>query len=140
VLLLDADLRTSTLGERYGADTGVGLSSVLAGGRHWSDAVHHCAGLPMSILPAGAPLADPAAQLGSPAMADLLEQLTGRFGLVLVNCPPVLGSAEALVLSHLADGTLVVTGRKSKRTRPLTEAVEALRLAGARLVGVVLAT
>lgn len=137
VLVVDADLRSPTLGERYGADDSVGLSSVLTGQRHWTDSVQHFARLPLSVLPSGPPLPDPGAHLSSWRAAEVLAQLADRYGLVLVKAPPVLRAAEGLVLSHLADGTIVVTERGAMRRRSLVEVLDVLDVADVRVAGVV---
>ena len=137
VLVVDADLRRPTLGQRLGADERVGLSSVLTAQRDWTDSVQHFARMPLSVLPSGPPLPDPGAELSSRRAAEVLAQLAERYGLVLLKAPPVLRAAEGLVLSHLADGTIVVTDRRAMRRRSLVEVLDVLDVADVRVAGVV---
>jgi capsular polysaccharide biosynthesis protein len=137
VLVVDADLRRPTLGQRLGADERVGLTSVLTAQRDWADTVQHFARMPLSVLPSGPPLPDPGAELSSRRAAEVLAQLAERYGLVLLKAPPVLRAAEGLVLSHLADGTIVVTDRRAMRKQSLEEVLDVLEVADVRVAGVV---
>ena len=115
----------------------MGLSSVLTAQRDWTDTVQHFARMPLSVLPSGPPLADPGAELSSRRAAEVLAQFAERYGLVLLKAPPVLRAAEGLVLSHLADGTIVVTDRRAMRKRSLVETLDVLDVADVRVAGVV---
>ena len=66
-----------------------------------------------ATVPAGMVILDPAEPselLGSRAMAELLDELTASYDMVLLDSPPVLPVTDAAVLSKLAGGALVVVG------------------------------
>ena len=69
----------------------------------------HARGMPgsLEILPFGESQPH-SGFLGSPAVADLVEQLSSSpADLVLINAPPLLGSGESQLLSALADALIV---------------------------------
>jgi hypothetical protein len=72
------------------------------------------------------------------AMADLLEQLSGSYDMVLLDSPPLLPVTDAVVLSNLAGGALVVVGADRIHRPQLQQSLESLETAGANLFGVVL--
>ncbi len=69
---------------------------------------------------------------------DLLQRLRERFGVVVLDCGPLLSSSDLPKLGHLVDGAIVVV-EAGRSTRPQIEhALEILSLAGADLRGFVL--
>jgi non-specific protein-tyrosine kinase len=71
-------------------------------------------------------------------MADLLDLLIGRFDMVVLDAPPALPVTDAVVLSTLVDG-LVVVVRAGKTSRPvLSELRRRLETVQAHVLGLVL--
>jgi len=70
-------------------------------------------------------------------MKDLLALVKDRFDFVLLDTPPVLAVIDPLIISSLADCTVVVI-RAGKTTRkPLVRAVDEIRKGKADIVGVI---
>lgn len=137
VLLVDADLRSPALARRYGLPDEPGLATVLQGGAAWSAAVAEPSpGVP-ALLPAGDRPDDPSVVLTKGALAELLQDAAENYDVVLVRAPPVLHLADGLLLTASADGALLVVEERAGSRNALGEAVEALDLVGARLLGVV---
>jgi succinoglycan biosynthesis transport protein ExoP len=72
---------------------------------------------------------NPAELLSTGALSDILKAASQMFDHVIVDCPPVLGLADAPLIARAAEGTIFVV--ESGRTRA-SQAREAIR----RLVGV----
>ncbi len=106
--------------------------SFAAGGRGWLG--DGC----VDVLPSGPVPPDPSELLGSRAMAELLEQLSGRYDVVLVDAPPLLATSDATVLAGRAGGTLLVVRIGRTRRARLRRAAAALRSVDARVLGTVL--
>lgn len=108
VLLVDADLRTTTLQKRLGLSEKQGLSAALS-----SEAV---APVPMkleqipnlSVLGGGAVPPFPAELLGSKRMRDLVAKWRTEYDFIFIDSPPLLPVTDAVVLSQIADATLLV--------------------------------
>ncbi len=113
VILVDADLRRPSIAEYLGIEGGVGLTTVLIGRAEVEDVVQPLGKTSLDLLPAGQIPPNPSELLGSMAMADLLERLSASYDMVLLDSPPLLPVTDAVVLSNLAGGALVVVGARS---------------------------
>ena len=138
VILVDADLRRPSIAEYLGIEGGVGLTTVLIGRAEVEDVVQPLGKTSLDLLPAGQIPPNPSELLGSVAMADLLERLSESYDMVLLDSPPLLPVTDAVVLSNLAGGALVVVGVDRIHRPELQQSVESLETAGAHLFGIVM--
>jgi polysaccharide biosynthesis transport protein len=137
VLLVDGDLRRPQLHRRLGLENTTGLADVVSNSLHAFSAVQQVAWNPnLYVMTAGSP-ADPTQILSAQAMQDFMEASQADFDLVIYDTPPLLGFADAYLLSPYIDGILFV-GKLHELKRPLLEqAMENLKLASAPLLGIV---
>jgi capsular exopolysaccharide synthesis family protein len=138
VILVDADLRRPSIAEYVGIEGAVGLTTVLIGRAEVEDVVQPLGQTSLDLLPAGQIPPNPSELLGSMAMADLLEQLSGLYDMVLLDSPPLLPVTDAVVLSNLAGGAVVVVGADRIHRPQLLQSLESLETAGAHLFGIVM--
>ena len=140
-LLLDSDLRKPGIRRALNLTTGkdVGLSSYLAGVASLEDVtVAHPSITNLSALTTGPVPPSPADLLSSHRMREAIAELRRRFKFVVIDSPPIMAATDAVILSALTDGVLLVvrSGETPKeaftRTRDLLSAVKC------RLLGVVL--
>jgi polysaccharide biosynthesis transport protein len=90
------------------------------------------------LLPCGARIANPADALRAGTIRSLLRELSGQFDLIIIDTPPVLVTADAPLLSRLADGVIMVV-RAGRTERAAAErGYQQLTAAGAEVVGAVL--
>ena len=82
--------------------------------------------------------ANPTELLGGHRMRSLVDDLAKRFDIVLIDSPPVLPVADALILSGYADAVLLVVAAGQTRRAELRRAAEKLAQASAPVVGAVL--
>jgi succinoglycan biosynthesis transport protein ExoP len=139
VILVDADLRRPALTDLLGLPSRVGLSTVLveelpveASLQTWRD------GLPLEVLASGWQPPDPSELLESARFAAVLEALTERADLVIVDAPALLPVADAAILARLTWGIVLVASLASTRTEQLETAARSLDAVDAQLLGVVL--
>lgn len=140
VILVDADLRKPAVGRYTGLERTPGLSEALfdaperlASYLQPVEAVEN-----LYVLPAGALPPNPNELLASRRMGELLDTLAGMADVLLLDSPPVLAVADALVLAERADGVLLVLEAGQTDRRAATAAAEQLRRTGCRLLGTVL--
>jgi Mrp family chromosome partitioning ATPase len=76
--------------------------------------------------------------LASPRLKALIAEATAHYDMVIVDGPPVLGLADAPLLSAVCESTLMVIETGKTRTKAASEAVTRLKAAGASMVGAVL--
>jgi len=138
VLLVDGDLHKPRLHETMNVSNRVGLVSVLAEGVEASKAIQR-AGVPgVFVITSGPASPNPSVLLASDAMVKFLEAARASADYVVVDSPPVNLVADALILSHMADGVaLCVQGGVTPREQVL-RARDSLRRAGANILGVLI--
>jgi len=117
-LILDADLRRPRQHALFRATREDGLVDVLVGLKSFDDAlITHPVEPNLTLMPAGrqSPLASEL--LGSGEVAKVIETARKRFDLVLVDNPPSLPVADAVIVGTYCDGTIGVlrAGRTSRK-------------------------
>jgi len=138
VLLVDADLRHPTLHELFGVPNERGLATLLEGENAVTAppivSIEDVENL--QLLTSGPQPLDPAAQLGSKRMDEVLGALQKRADVRLFSAPPVLAAADALVLGTKTDGVLLVVQARHTSRDQVQQAKEKLEKARVRIVGV----
>ncbi|HST57754.1 MAG TPA: polysaccharide biosynthesis tyrosine autokinase, partial [Longimicrobium sp.] len=141
-LLVDADLRKGLLHHMMGAEKEPGLTHVLLGRATLEEAIQQLpmgeGAVPLSFLPAGVFPPNPAELLGSSRMRDLLIQLRERYGVIVLDAPPLMHVTDAAVLGSMADSTLLVARAGATEKNALRHAAGRLELLRAPVGGVVL--
>jgi len=136
VLLIDGDLRKPTFRGPSGSDAG--LSSLLAGSDNLQETIQPTEHEGLSLLPAGQIPPNPAELLASGRMSAILEQASSMFDYVVIDGPPVLGLADAPLLSFHCEGIVMIVESGAIRRAAALNAVNRLRSADARIMGGVL--
>jgi non-specific protein-tyrosine kinase len=129
VLLVDANLRQSSLMQTLGLKPQDGLSNYLLKEGEIPDLLVCPDIQKLVILPSGRPLQHSAELLGSPRMESLVRELRNRYPerLVVFDTPSILSSADALAFSRFVDGILVVVEAEKTKRADLVRALELLR-------------
>ena len=137
-LLVDADLRRPSIHRRFGFTATAGLSSVLLGEVQWAQVLFKPENVPdLDILPAGPPSRRASDLVGS-NVADLLEEMSQEYDLVIVDTPPLLGFAEALRISTAVDGVLIVARAGQTNRQAVGSTISTLQRLRVHVVGLVL--
>lgn len=76
--------------------------------------------------------------LASERMAQLIEELRNRFGVILIETSPILNCADAELLASHADGVALVARSRGATAKTIKQAIAKLGQTGARLLGVAL--
>lgn len=139
VLLVDGDFYRARLHQVFGVQNSPGLADLLLGASTVEQVVRKTSVDRVSVIPAGPlPPVNPTDLLGGDVMRAVLESVADEFDLVVLDTPPVLTNANALILATQTDGALLVVraGRTDRDTA--REAVQQLAAVGARVLGAVL--
>lgn len=120
VLLLDADLRGSSIHQLFGIDGMPGLSDVLTGAATLDEALVYAPDYRLTILPAGGHASNPTELLGSTTMRRMLDTLRARFDRILLDLPPVMPLADVGTVAAMGDGVVMVV-RAGTTQRPALE-------------------
>ena len=107
VLLVDADMRIPSQNHLWQVNSIVGLSEVLVSQAEFKVAV--CTVMDnLDILTAGIRPPNPLALLNSQRMESLITEFSTQYDFVIIEAPPLLVGADALTLSKMTDGMLLV--------------------------------
>lgn len=139
VLVVDTDMRKSTLGQQLGlsSTTGPGLSALLAG--HVKEPpVKQVSGSPtLHAILAGQVPPNPAELLDSQSMRSWLNKWREQYDFVVLDSPPILPVTDAVILDSLADlSVMLVRGGTVERTQ-VERSYHMLRQNGKHYIGVV---
>lgn len=139
VLLVDADMRRSSLHRKLALNLQPGLSGVLTGSVRFEDSVVTLAQLPtLSFLPGGLQPPNPAELLGSQTMKDLIQRCSDTFEFVIFDTPPALTVTDPVILAAEAEATVLVVRAGQTGKMALRHARNVLFRSGAKLTGFVL--
>ena len=139
VVLVCCDLRRPKLHEFFGMTNDVGFTSVLLGKVPLSAALQQVPDQDRLYVLASGPLPpNPSELLSSRRAREVLNSLRAEAEVVLIDSPPVLPVSDAMIISGLADVTLLVCAADRTSTGDVTRAVEQLRQVEAPLVGAIL--
>ena len=121
-----------------GLPGGAGLTDVLAGRAQLADVLQRTPRAQnLVVLTAGSVPPNPSEVLGSERMRKLLSELA-VYATVIIDAPPLLPVTDGAVLTHQADGALLVA-TVGKTTYDLIErSIDTLRKANGRPLGIVL--
>jgi capsular exopolysaccharide synthesis family protein len=139
-LMIDADLRMAGLTTLFYGNQpiGPGLSELLTAQYPLEHVIHPTGVANLDLLPVAARPPNPAELVGSESMKRLLAGLKDRYDFILVDSPPIMAVADALLVSRMVDSVLMVV-RSGKTPRPIArEARSKLSRVKARVIGTVL--
>ena len=138
VLLVDLDLRNPSQHKIAGSDNRVGASNLLTGAVRLEGAVQSTQWPNLSVIPSGPLPPSPAELLIGPRLAAFVKEASEHYDMVVLDSPPVMGLADAPLISSAATGTLLTieAGRTSRAQA--RSAIKRLRLADTQLVGSIL--
>lgn len=137
MLLIDCDLRLPTDSLKLSARKTPGLTNLLVGMCSMDAAIQH---LPngLDLIAAGDIPPNPSELLGSPKMEQLIKDLESRYEYIILDTPPVCTVADAVILSKITSGTILVVRQGTATRECINEALEKLKFANAKVLGLVM--
>jgi protein-tyrosine kinase len=109
VVLVDADLRRSSVAHVLGLPAIPGLADVLAGKCELDDALIEVKQLSnLYVIPAGKPHTNPTELLDSERWLRVCTELRQRFRFSILDVPPIVGIADFEVMQSACDGVVLV--------------------------------
>lgn len=138
VVLIDVDLRRPSLHRVLNTPNDVGFSDLLVHRATLEEVLHPTDIEQLSFIPSGPIPPSPTELLESGTMRELVVTLRGRFDVVVFDCPPVLGLADALLLASYADGVVFVIEANRGQRGATKAALRRLRGHQINLLGTVL--
>ncbi len=126
VLLIDGDLRQRTLARLFDVAGSTGIAEWVQGNSPAMKYLLRAHYLPLWLLPAGRPTAQPAMILKPYKVAELISQLSGSFDWVLIDSPPMIPFAESVMWAAASDRVLLVAREGVTPRRLLKRTLDAI--------------
>ena len=108
VLIIDCDLRRSSLHEKFGHSKTPGLSEILTGDITFAKAIHDTGIDGLDLISAGTNPPNPSELLGSEAMRQLITTQRKNYDYIVIDAPPVMAVSDAPVLTSVCDLVVLV--------------------------------
>jgi len=138
VLLIDGDMRKPSLHEKLGQDNAAGFSIYLTGTATLQEVIHDTTYPNLALMSSG-PLPPNAADiLGGTQIFSLVSISLEKYDVIVIDSPPLLGLADAQLLSSAASATLFVVAVGQHRKGMIRSGIRRLQLARSSTMGVVL--
>ncbi len=138
VSLVDGDLRRPNLHKLFKVNRGEGLTNLLIsagalnGHGPWQSVSPN-----LDLIVSGPLPPRPADLLSSARMKDVTAHLSEGAGMLIIDSPPVLAVTDAVILSTIVDGVILVVDTSRSKRSDLRRAREAIEGVGGKIVGIV---
>lgn len=139
VLLVDTDMRRPRLHKVFGLQSGgIGLTTVIANTVPALEAVRTTDYENLFLMPCGPMPPNPAELLQTDRFKQIVTELAGAFDKVIFDSPPIGAVTDALVLSQVTDGVILVAKSHKTSRDMLRRAHRQLQDLNAHMLGCVL--
>lgn len=138
VLLVDCDLRKGALHTLFTLPVNPGLANIVLDS---ADPQKACASTPVNnlwLLPTGTLTGHPTEIMGSRRFKEIINLLSTKFDVVILDSAPVLNMPDAMILSKISDAVLIVVESGKTRQKDVLSIKSSLELVGAKMIGFVM--
>jgi Mrp family chromosome partitioning ATPase len=136
VLVVESDFLRPAALRLLGIDSAMGLAEAIAKGLSPGKAMVWLQPIGFNLLPTCAQVENSAELLASPSFEVMMRTLSPEFDFILFDSAPLLSAADARLLEHHTDATLIVIREGGASTSQMAKAVALLN--EERLLGAVL--
>jgi capsular exopolysaccharide synthesis family protein len=138
VLLIDGDLRIPSVAKKLDIESSPGLADLLR-----SNGIKEMEFEPYLldnwyILPSGDVPPNPSELLGSSRMENILKELREMFDYIIIDLPPVNIVSDAISISSLISGMIVVIREEYTEKKELERCIRQLKLSNVNVLGCVM--
>lgn len=138
VLIIDADMRKPSLHKSLAIDNNCGLSTLIIGENSLEESIQQCRINNLHIITSGPVPPNPAELLSSNRARNVFASLEQDFDIIIIDSPPVATASDALVLSTIASGTLLVIKHGAIKKEFVKVVVTQMNNVKANIAGVIL--
>lgn len=138
VLLIDADMRNPSMHKLLQRPLQAGLSNLLTGQGEFDKLVQPSNTPNLSVMMAGNIPPNPAELLSSGAVDQIIREATSKFDHVIIDGPPILGLADAPLLTRTVEATVLVVESGRTRATQARHAIDRLLAVRGNVIGAVL--
>jgi len=137
-ILLDLDLRRPTQHTFLNMPLTPGFTSVVSGQSTLDEVLRDCDIPDLQIITGGPIPPNPFKLLNSQTARQTITDIIAMADFVVIDTPPMLGLADARLISSLVDGTVMVVAMQETARREAGRAGDLLNSTGNEVLGVVM--
>jgi capsular exopolysaccharide synthesis family protein len=138
VILIDCDLRRPNLHRLFALNQERGLSELLQGKLNLQDCLKPTPLENLKVMTSGQETQTPAELIDTPYLQEVIAEAKLYSNLVIADCAPVIPVSDPLIIGPLMDGVILVLKAGSTQVEVAKRAVEILRNAQVKLLGVIM--
>lgn len=138
VLFIDADMRRGYTHILFNVENKNGLSDFLSGNTTLTESIQYCLKGQFDILTRGTLLSSPVDLLANERFKQLLKWANNEYDMVIVDSPPVLAVADAIIAGYEAGTCLVVTRANQDSLQQVNRCLRKFEQNGINVKGVIL--
>jgi capsular exopolysaccharide synthesis family protein len=138
VLVIDLDMRRPNQHKLSELPNNAGMSDLLVGARAAGEVMHATGHANVTLITAGPIPPNPTELLQSENLTNVLRQFENDFDIVLVDGPPVLGLADAIIIGSLVEGLVFVVESGRNHSKGAKAALRRLQQGGVHVIGAIL--
>lgn len=137
-IILDVDVRRAQLRQILGTPSnGPGTVEVLKGEATFEQAIEQSGVEGLDQIVVNKPYFSSENLFGNDMMPKLLEELSARYDVIVLDLPPLLGLADGRFLAALADAVVMVIKWDSTPQHAVSTAMNSLRADGSNVIGAI---
>lgn len=92
----------------------------------------------IDLLPTGPTPPNPVELLASESNQKLMKELRNHYDVILLDCPPVLGLSDTMIMTKYSDANLIVVSSRKTKVESLDKAKKVFEQAKANITGVII--
>lgn len=144
VLLIDCDINKPMVHECFKIQNKVGLTEILDKKdyvnyeKYTSQFKDAYSNNVLYVMSAGSNLKHPIDLLSGQDFKEFMEIMKAEFDFIIIDCPSLEDSSDAIPVSHIVDGTILVISLPETEKKLAKESIERLKRNGAVIVGTIL--
>lgn len=139
ILLVDGDLRIPTIAKKLEVKSTPGLTDLLLNINLWEEEKFKSKKYDnWYILPSGKLPPNPSELLGSKKNQKLMEMLSESFDYIIIDLPPINLVSDALTLSNILTGVVVVVRENYVTKREFDQCMRQFELSNIKVLGCVM--
>lgn len=109
-LLVDCDMRRPVVHKSFRADNNIGLTNYLTSNIEFESILKESFMENLTLVTAGPISPNPTQILSSARMKQFLEEARKRFDRIIIDCPPMTGIGDAVVVGSIIGQLIMVIG------------------------------
>ena len=138
VLLIDGDMRKGHLHKYFSQAREQGLSEVLSGTLDIATAIHNTENKNVSFLAAGIVPPNPSELLTDDKFSELIEKMSKKYDLVILDTPPILAVTDAVIVSRIAGIFFMILESRKHHAGEIEHSLKRMEHNGVRAQGIIL--